>query len=431
MLSDEPDLFVVGDPNQSVYGFNGADPTLLDRLPEILRGHQRSSGSTRTIAAHPRSWRSRPRCCARAAAFGGRRGGAATHDPGRRSGAPGRVARHRRRRGDLGGRPGQDVARPGRPLVDHRRAHPHQRTADQGAGRHGGGRVPEPWSPARTSGRPATCAATGRREAPAGGRGVDLDDDEVAESRRPRPRRAHARSTGPRACSGRRCSSSGSSAGLMPHRLGPDARCDRRGAPPALCRPDPLRGRALVQLVRAVSGERRGSERGPARGGPEPVAGADRAERSPSSRRRPRADRGVRGLDGRVAELPTARLGRGRAAATTRPVRPGKVGPPDRPRWGWPSHVGSPGAAAQGGRRAQRPRRRRRPRRLHPRRDAGTTCQSCRWPSCCRDRPARSSEVLRLAKRARRARDRPGQRDRSVRRRRARSPTASCWPSTG
>jgi DNA helicase-2/ATP-dependent DNA helicase PcrA len=38
MLSDEPDLFVVGDPNQSVYGFNGADPTLLDRLPDILRG---------------------------------------------------------------------------------------------------------------------------------------------------------------------------------------------------------------------------------------------------------------------------------------------------------------------------------------------------------------------------------------------------------
>ncbi len=38
MLSDDPDLFVVGDPNQSVYGFNGADPTLLDRLPEILRG---------------------------------------------------------------------------------------------------------------------------------------------------------------------------------------------------------------------------------------------------------------------------------------------------------------------------------------------------------------------------------------------------------
>jgi DNA helicase-2/ATP-dependent DNA helicase PcrA len=38
LLTDEPDLFVVGDPNQSVYGFNGADPTLLNRLPEILRG---------------------------------------------------------------------------------------------------------------------------------------------------------------------------------------------------------------------------------------------------------------------------------------------------------------------------------------------------------------------------------------------------------
>ena len=38
MLADEPDLFVVGDPNQSVYGFNGADPTLIDRLPELLRG---------------------------------------------------------------------------------------------------------------------------------------------------------------------------------------------------------------------------------------------------------------------------------------------------------------------------------------------------------------------------------------------------------
>jgi DNA helicase II / ATP-dependent DNA helicase PcrA len=40
MLADEPDLFVVGDPNQSVYGFNGADPTLLGRLPEILPGTQ-------------------------------------------------------------------------------------------------------------------------------------------------------------------------------------------------------------------------------------------------------------------------------------------------------------------------------------------------------------------------------------------------------
>jgi DNA helicase-2/ATP-dependent DNA helicase PcrA len=38
LLGDEPDLFVVGDPNQSVYAFNGADPALLRTLPELLRG---------------------------------------------------------------------------------------------------------------------------------------------------------------------------------------------------------------------------------------------------------------------------------------------------------------------------------------------------------------------------------------------------------
>lgn len=42
LLGDEPDLFVVGDPHQSVYGWNGADPSLLQRLPDILPG-------TRTI----------------------------------------------------------------------------------------------------------------------------------------------------------------------------------------------------------------------------------------------------------------------------------------------------------------------------------------------------------------------------------------------
>jgi len=37
-LGDRRDLFVVGDPRQAIYGWNGADPTLLDRLPDLLDG---------------------------------------------------------------------------------------------------------------------------------------------------------------------------------------------------------------------------------------------------------------------------------------------------------------------------------------------------------------------------------------------------------
>jgi DNA helicase-2/ATP-dependent DNA helicase PcrA len=37
-LGERTDLFVVGDPRQAVYGWNGADPTLLNRLPELLAG---------------------------------------------------------------------------------------------------------------------------------------------------------------------------------------------------------------------------------------------------------------------------------------------------------------------------------------------------------------------------------------------------------
>ncbi len=32
------DLFVVGDPRQAIYGWNGADPTVLDRLPDLFPG---------------------------------------------------------------------------------------------------------------------------------------------------------------------------------------------------------------------------------------------------------------------------------------------------------------------------------------------------------------------------------------------------------
>ena len=37
-LGDGSDLFVVGDPRQAIYAWNGADPTLLDRLPQLLPG---------------------------------------------------------------------------------------------------------------------------------------------------------------------------------------------------------------------------------------------------------------------------------------------------------------------------------------------------------------------------------------------------------
>jgi DNA helicase-2/ATP-dependent DNA helicase PcrA len=37
-LGDRRDLFVVGDPHQAIYSWNGADPALLDRLPELLPG---------------------------------------------------------------------------------------------------------------------------------------------------------------------------------------------------------------------------------------------------------------------------------------------------------------------------------------------------------------------------------------------------------
>jgi DNA helicase-2/ATP-dependent DNA helicase PcrA len=60
LVADEPDLFVVGDPNQSVYGWNGADPQLLADLPRVFPGtrvirlddnHRCSPGIVRLAAA--------------------------------------------------------------------------------------------------------------------------------------------------------------------------------------------------------------------------------------------------------------------------------------------------------------------------------------------------------------------------------------------
>ena len=131
---------------------------------------------------------------------GGGCGGRAAHDADRRAGAQGGGARLRGRRGGMGGGTGQDVADAGAAVVEHRRAHPHERPARQGAGGHG--RRPGAEHDRRRRPRPGIRPA--RRARPAG--------------HRPRPRRGVGRagdpcdrdrwcsrpSTGPRACSGRR-----------------------------------------------------------------------------------------------------------------------------------------------------------------------------------------------------------------------------------
>ena len=159
MLADEPDLFVVGDPNQSVYGFNGADPTLLDRLPDILRGT--------TVIRLDENHRCTPQVVAVATAVlqeGGAFGAGARWSRRARRGWTGRSRRSSPTRPTTtrppGRPPGPKMSRtPGRHVVEHRRADPDQRPAGQGAGGHGQGAGAEPRSPGPTSARRRTCAA--------------------------------------------------------------------------------------------------------------------------------------------------------------------------------------------------------------------------------------------------------------------------------
>ena len=59
LLGDNEDLFVVGDPNQAIYGWNGADPGFLADFPRRWP-MPKWSGSTTTTVPAPRWWRPRP-----------------------------------------------------------------------------------------------------------------------------------------------------------------------------------------------------------------------------------------------------------------------------------------------------------------------------------------------------------------------------------
>ncbi len=161
LLSDEPDLFVVGDPNQSVYGFNGADPSLLYRLPEILRG-------TRVIRLDE-NHRCTPQVVAVATAVLRDSETDATVlgeiDAASSSRVDGPVPTviapcQRRRGGGVGGGAGQAVTHtPGRRWSSIAILARTNAQLAAGAGGHGGGERARARWPAPNWGRPATCGA--------------------------------------------------------------------------------------------------------------------------------------------------------------------------------------------------------------------------------------------------------------------------------
>jgi len=58
IAGDNPDLFLVGDPNQAIFGFNGADRTLFDTLPNL--------NGTATVFSLPSNYRCTPQVVATA-----------------------------------------------------------------------------------------------------------------------------------------------------------------------------------------------------------------------------------------------------------------------------------------------------------------------------------------------------------------------------
>ncbi len=68
VVGETHDLCVVGDPNQAIYGWNGADPSLLDRLPDLVPGmevvhlgeNHRSTPQVAAAAAAGLGWSATP-----------------------------------------------------------------------------------------------------------------------------------------------------------------------------------------------------------------------------------------------------------------------------------------------------------------------------------------------------------------------------------
>ena len=270
MLADDPDLFVVGDPNQSVYGFNGADPTLLDRLPEILRG-------TRVLRLDE-NHRCTPQVVAVATAVlreGAAIGSAADVAPPHTTRVDGpvpRVVSHATdedeaawaaQRAKLSRTPGRrwsSIA-----VLTRTNAQLARVQAAMDAAR-----VPSVVAGADLGPASDLRAESGRRGRGPARRGCRS----VGRPGGPRPRGAHdlPPRQGPAVANGHGPRARGRA---HAHCLGPDAGCGRRGAATPLRGADPLRGRAVVQLVRAL--RRRYSPGHDGGSASEPVACARRA----------------------------------------------------------------------------------------------------------------------------------------------------------
>ncbi len=168
LLGGRDDLCAVGDPNQAIYGWNGADPSLLARLPELIAGME--------VVRLDENHRSTPQVVAAATAALGR----TAHRPPRsvaagRPDARGDRLRRRRRRGrgrggvaprsTVGGR--HVVVGPGRPGPDPRPAGTVGRALARAGIPHR--MAPGPESPAGDTVSSGAGTAGGDRRAGAGG----------------------------------------------------------------------------------------------------------------------------------------------------------------------------------------------------------------------------------------------------------------------